>query len=172
MCTALGEKGGFGDEATVSPGWPLDRRAGWVHLGPVLGSVNRGAGSRVLSLWLSLLRPHGPSWPLLSSRGLGGCCRHQPLRGQGHGDAEFGLFSADPQMCTGIRSRGCWLKLQTPGPHSPQGLRFRVGVPHSSPLFNQRCAPQGCQGPTEHSADTRLALTRAWLQGWGLWLLP
>lgn len=43
-CTALGEKGGFGYEATVSPGRPPDGRAGRVHLGSALGSASRGAG--------------------------------------------------------------------------------------------------------------------------------
>lgn len=51
-------------------------------------------------------------------------------------------------------SRGRWLKLQMRGPHSPQGLWFRVGVPHGNLLFNQCCAPKGCQGLTEHSADS------------------
>lgn len=43
---------------------------------------------------------------------------------------------------------------------------------HGNLFFNQCCVPKGCQGPTEHSMDTGLVLTRAWPQGRALRLLP
>lgn len=76
MRTSLGEEGNFGEEATTTPGRPLDRRAGWVHLSPALGSMSRWTGCPGQPLFpasgcLSITHSHFPR-PLPSCGGLGG----------------------------------------------------------------------------------------------------